>query len=95
MTTNPCPPALVDRDNDRLSITVTFDWRRPWALDHCEAGVIVGEIARVLGAHFADADWNQLAALRSVETWEPCEERHVGMMRDDGRPRRVFAREGL
>lgn len=70
------PAAEVRHADDEVTFAVTFKWARPWAMDHCEVGVISGELRRAILAHFRDYD--QLAALAGVETWEPNEERHIG-----------------
>jgi len=67
---------VVDHDADTVTFAVTFKWRRPWAMDHCEVGVLGGELRRALVAKFGD--WEQLAGIDAVETWEPREERHIG-----------------
>jgi hypothetical protein len=72
------PPAVVDHDNDTITIAVTFKWRRPWALDHCEAGVLVGDLYRLVAKHYGDPEWVQLAGIESVLSYEPNEERLCG-----------------
>jgi hypothetical protein len=75
---NRTPSAVVDHDNDTVTIAVTFNWRRPWALDHCETGVLVGDLHRLLVRHYGDPEWDQLAGLESVLCYEPNEERLCG-----------------
>jgi len=72
------PPIVVDHDAGTVTFAVTFTWARPWALDHCEVGVLRGELWRAIIDHFGDDAWDQLAALAAVQTWEPNEERHIG-----------------
>lgn len=77
-TPNPTRRAQLDHEHDEITVAVTFKWRRPWALDQCEAGVLVGDMRRLLVEHYGDAEWAQLAGLIAVETWDSYEERHVG-----------------
>jgi hypothetical protein len=72
---NPIPQPKIDVDGDQLTVSVTFDWRRPWALDGCE--VIVGEVAKIITAHFGQAEWDQLAGVAQVATWDEAEERLI------------------
>lgn len=69
-------PIEVDHDERTVTFAVTFRWRRPWALDHCEVGSLRGDLTRLLCEHYES--WEQLAGLVAVETWEPLEERHIG-----------------
>lgn len=70
------PPAVLDDDNDLVTIAVTLRWRRPWAMTKCEVGALVGDLQRTLCDRYAD--WEQLAGLESVLTWDPTEEHLIG-----------------
>lgn len=72
----PIPLAEVHHDRGTVTFAVTFKWKKPWAMDHCEVGVISGEMRRTLAAHFDG--YEQLESLVAVETWEPNEERWIG-----------------
>lgn len=74
---------VVDHDAGTVTFAVTFEWRKPWAMDHCEVGVLGGHMWRALVKEFDG--WEQLAALLACETWEPREERHIGMRRQPAR----------
>lgn len=77
MRTNHTKRAELDRENDELTIAVTLSWRRPWALDGCEAAVIVGEVQRALAERFGPAEWDQLAGIVEVATYDPDEENNI------------------
>lgn len=72
------PAIVVDHDADTVTFAVTFKWRRPWALDHCEVGTLRGDLTQLLHEHYGDPEWDQLAGIVAVQTWEPNEERHIG-----------------
>lgn len=69
-------PTAELHDDDTVTIAVTFRWRKPWSMDKCEVGTVVGHLRDAIVETFAD--WEQLAALESVLTWDPCEERLIG-----------------
>lgn len=70
------PVARVNHEQDTVTFAVTFKWNRPWAMDHCEVGVVARELRETIMLHFAG--YEQLAELVAVETYEPREERHIG-----------------
>lgn len=70
------PQVGVDHENNTVTFAVTLQWRKPWAMDHCEVGVIGGEMRRALLKHFNG--YPQLDRLIACETWEPNEERWIG-----------------
>lgn len=73
------PAAVVDHDAQTITFAVTFNWRKEGLhLDHCEGGVLAGELRRAIIAHFRGPEWTQLDSLESVLSWEPLEERLLG-----------------
>lgn len=75
---NPIRPARLDHNDDTITVAVTFKWRRPWALDACEGSVLVGDLYRLLKKHYGDTEWDQLAGIESVLTWDQNEEQLCG-----------------
>jgi hypothetical protein len=80
--TNPTRRAELDHDRRQITLAVTFAWRRPWALDACEAGALPAAVARALAdaaAGGALAAWaDQLEAIESIRSWDPAEEIELG-----------------
>lgn len=71
------PAPVVDHDAQTVTFVVTFDWdRNGLHMDHCEVGVLAGDLHRLLVDHYRS--WEQLKAVRPVRTYEPLEERHIG-----------------
>ena len=82
MPANPTRRAELDPDRRQITLAVTFTWRRPWALDACEAGALPAAVARALttaAAGGALAAWaDQLEAIESIRSWDPAEEIELG-----------------
>lgn len=71
------PAPVVDHDAQTVTFAVTFEWdRNGLHMDHCEVGVLAGDLHRLLVDHYRS--WEQLKAVRPVRTYEPLEERHIG-----------------
>lgn len=79
------PLPVANHDANTVTFAVTFQWRKPWAMDHCELYGLCGTIKRLLRDGLIAEEYNhQLAAILAVETWEPREERHIGSARGLG-----------
>jgi len=82
------PAPVVDAEHNRMTVAVTFEWRRPWALDHCTAGEVVGLTRRAVAGTFRDHDL--VAGIADVVCFEPREERALGRVAGSpGTPRPV------
>lgn len=78
MTRRPnIPTADVRHDQDEVTFAVTFKWERPWAMDHCEVGVLSRQLREAIVKELFGEE-TMVAELVAVETWEPNEERHIG-----------------
>lgn len=79
---NPTKRAALDRDANTITLAVTFKWRRPWALDKCEAGFLPRAVYRAIVDATREggplADCCQIEALESIRSWDPAEEVELG-----------------
>lgn len=76
----PFPPICVDHANDTVTFALSFEWDRPWAMDHCEVGYLGRRIREILVDGLRADPSVMVRALIALETWEPNEERHIGKL---------------
>lgn len=82
---------MVNHDDGTVTVAITFEWNRPWAMDRCEVAELLGRM-RVVLQEGLDHEFIRAFEYRC---WEPHEESLLGYLADYSRPFCPACRETL